>query len=374
MAPFRVAVDSIAKLPNLKSLRIHFSEIGLGRRPKYEWWEDNDQFESIAHRVQTLKAVFRAIQKRRAQGGTISTIRSLTLKNLQNTPIPEFTTSDLYKDVIKAIDELHLLVIHEFREDGPDHDIDHIERRTFEPHLQREILAPLAHQLRSLTLAFRDRWGALPGYFDGKGLDFPQLRTLTLGDYVIAHHDHFDWVLAQKSLETLRLDRCFIASYMSVEKPRWNDWRAGVSTHDWLEYPEGSFGFLESHVFSFDGTWETVYDRVREELPRLREFKSGYQMYHQRFASWDDVGASLSVARYIVFDSSMGPSPWPEVDDVDDGVGEMSFGNNDPAVCPSDATLQERWTSQRSLNRAKETELGDRRALEDLLRAVRERG
>lgn len=368
---FSVAVAGIAKLPNLKALQISFTEGCLGDR-QYGWWEDDDESESISRRLDMLKMVFGAIQKRRAANDAdrrVSTIRSLTLKNMQNVPIPDFIASDLYKDVIKDIDELHLLIAHEYREHGPDHDLDRIERRTFEPYLQNELLPPLAHQLTSLTLAFRECWGVLPGQFDGKGLVFPNLRTLTLSDYVIGHNDQFDWVLAQKSLKTLRLDRCFIVSYMRILNSQWDEWR--VPTHDWHEYPEGAFGHERCRIFGFLGTWETVYDRIREELPSLKEFCSVYNMYYNTFEGRENMGASLSNSRYIVFDSGLCPSPWIEAND--DDSGELSFGNNDPAVCPRDASTTRIYGRQMSLNRAKETQVGDARAFEDLLRAVRAR-
>jgi hypothetical protein len=366
--PFGVAVNSIAKLPNLKSVQICFSEHCLGAR-ETEWWEDSEEIESISHRLQTLKTVFGAIRKRRTDTRT-STIRSLTLKNLQNLPIPDFASSDLYKDVIKNISELHLFITHEYHEPGPDHDLDCIERQTFEPYLQKELLPPLAHQLTSLTLTFRECWGVAPAHFDGKGLLFPHLKTLTLGEFVIGHHDQFDWVLAQKSLETLRLDRCFIVSYLRISSDKWDQWR--VPAHDWHQYPEGSFGFNygAQKIFGFSGTWETVYDRIREGLPKLREFCSAHHPYYNTFDRREGMGASMSMSRYIVFDSGLCPSPWISVDSY---TGDMCFGNNDPAVCPRDMAEYQRYGPRKVLNRGKETELGDTRAFEDLLRAVQER-
>ncbi|OIW23059.1 hypothetical protein CONLIGDRAFT_637982 [Coniochaeta ligniaria NRRL 30616] len=372
---FSDAVRGIAKLPNLNSLQICFAKKCLGAR-EYRWWEEDEDTEPIWQRLQVLRAVFRAIRTRHAAVGRDnlpSAIRSLTLKNLQNIPIPQFTASELYKDVMKHVNELHLLIAHEFNEHGPDHDLDRLERQTYEPHLQRELLPPLAHQLRSLTLTFRECWGVIPGYFDGDGLVFPNLRTLTLGEFVIGHHNQFDWVLAQKSLETLRLDRCCIVSYLRVcDDDQWDRWH--VPAHDWYEYPKGSFGFDDNgRTFGFSGTWETVYDRVREGLPELREFCSVHHRWSNTFDRRENMGASMSALRYITFDSGLCPSPWIEARYGPYGTGDMEFGNNDPAVCPSDATDRQRYTPEKPLNRAKETELGDRRAFEELLRAVWER-
>jgi hypothetical protein len=219
-------------------------------------------------------------------------------------------------------------------------------------------------------LTFRECWGVVPAHFDGKGLVFPHLKTLTLGEFVIGHHDQFDWVLAQNSLETLRLDRCFIVSYLRISSDKWDQWR--VPAHDWHQYPEGSFGFNygAQKIFGFSGTWETVYDRIREGLPKLREFCSAHHPYYNTFDRREGMGASMSMSRYIVFDSGLCPSPWISVDSY---TGDMCFGNNDPAVCPRDMAEYQRYGPRKVLNRGKETELGDTRAFEDLLRAVQER-
>ena len=158
-------------------------------------------------RVNTLKAVFGAIRQRAAKNPGGASIRSLTFENLQNMPIPEFTESELYRDVMKDVDRLHVLVAEEYTEGGPDGDIYCIERQQYEPYLQGSLLPPLASQLVNLTLAFNEGWGIMPGYFDGRGLVFPRLKTLTLRNFMIGYHNHLDWVLAQKTLTTLRLDQ-----------------------------------------------------------------------------------------------------------------------------------------------------------------------
>ena len=32
----------------------------------------------------------------------------------------------------------------------------------------------------------------MPGYFNGRGLVFPRLKTLTLGEFVIRYYDYID--------------------------------------------------------------------------------------------------------------------------------------------------------------------------------------
>ena len=376
--PLAVAINGIAKLPNLQSLQITFGDTCMGDRV-YDWGEEwgveaDEDYESITHRLQTLNTVFRAIQKRCAALGLgddsstrPSTIRSLALKNLQNLPIRDFAASDLYKDIVKDLTELHLLITHEYHEHGPDRDLEYPERQTYEPYLQNELLPPLAQQLTSLTLVFKECWGVMPAYFNGAGLAFPALKTLTLGEFVIGHHDQFDWVLAQKSLETLRLGRCFIVSHLNITNDHWNAW--SVRTHDWQELPDGAFDSYRAHAhaFGFSGTWGTVYDAIRDGLPNLREFC--FEINDRDcFDGRENMGARLSKLRYIVFDSGLCPSPWIEAHKWD---GQLEFGNNDPTPYPPDPTRDNRPI--KTLSRAQETEVGDSRAFEQLLRVVQKR-
>jgi hypothetical protein len=72
---------------------------------------------------------------------------------------------------------------------SPDHDLQCEERRTYEPWLQTVFLPVFADQLTSLHLDFNENWGVAPGYFDGEDLLFSHLKTLTLGELIIGHHD-----------------------------------------------------------------------------------------------------------------------------------------------------------------------------------------
>lgn len=366
---FYHAINRIIELPNMNSVNIHFSEHCLGRQSLERGHHSEFDVEPKVTRQMTLSAVFDAI-RRRAEDKSATTIRSLAIENLQNTTVLGLDWEAAARD----IKELHLLVTEEYNEHGPGYDIYVEERRTFEPHLQRSILPHFADNLTVLTLGFQECWGTMPGYFDGNGLAFPRLKTLNLINFVISHHDHFDWVLNQSSLETLRLESCLIISHIHIDTEAKTLW--GMPTHDWEQYPEGAFDFTadDDLVYHFPGTWETVFDQIGAKLPRLTQFKfdSGRG---SRFLHPEVIGARLYSDRYIAFDFGLLPSPWlgAEAD------GEMEFGNNDPTpVDDSDSEYgnseysnpEDSDMSEVSLNRAKETELGDTRAFEELLATV----
>lgn len=364
---FTDAIARIAELPNLEALELHFSDKAAGK-----WTEENGSYMPAEHsrtRVNTLKAVFGAIRERAAKNPGWTTIRSLALEDLQNTPIPEFTGSELYRDVMKDVERLHMLVTEEYNEYGPDRDVFMIERQTYEPYLQKSLLPPLADQLTNLTLAFGEEWGVVPGYFDGKGLVFPRLKTLSLGDFVIGYHDHFDWVLAQKTLTTLRLDACHIVSHLQVHDDELKTW--GIRTDDWELQPRGAYGFVgdDDRVYTFPGTWATVLDRIRTELLNLTDFRFDQHMFGLMFLWWHEMGARLPEGRYISFEAGILPSPWTEPND--DGGVEFGDGIAEPWV-PGEND-ESRDDPEAIVKPAKRTEVEDRAALEALLETVRKR-
>ncbi|KAK0619690.1 hypothetical protein B0T14DRAFT_432182 [Immersiella caudata] len=370
---FTDAIDCIVDLPKLNAVHIRFSNRCSGDHDDDYYWEMG--IEKFSTRMKTIEAVFTAMQARKARGGN-TTINTMAIEGLQNMPFLDFVASDLFKSVAGDIAELRLLVAEEYNEHGPDHDLKCLERRTFEPWLQNTLLPVFANQLTSLHLAFNDNWGVAPGYFDGKGLQFPYLKTLTLSDFVIGHHDQFDWVLNQTTLETLRLDRCLIVSHLkfhvgSVRNPenQLRDWQ--VKTHDWTEHPLWAFGISErSRVFTFSRTWEALFDDIRSRLPSLVDFRNDYKMYRSdnKFNTAEYLGCGLSCLRYVTLDTGLLPSPWIEANEF---TGDMSFGNNDPTPLPLDERKDAGWPQPKcKLNRAEETLTGDSRAFRELVLAV----
>ncbi|KAK5952770.1 hypothetical protein OHC33_006363 [Knufia fluminis] len=347
-AGFYSAVKNLSRLPNIDHACLRFTE-NCAAEADYHAYEG---FESVAYRLDLLRRTFQALYDRR--NGTDSTpVKALTIYNLQNMPLPEFTSSELFSSVMQDVQHLHLHICEEYNDGGPGDDVYCEERRTFMPYLQDHWLAAVASRLRSLTLYFVDCWGPLPGHFSGSGLSFPSLETLTLGQCCLAHHDAFDWVLAQKSLKSLRLYNCMIASHLRLWDGNVTDWQ--VRTHDWIKYPKGVFGLDmdDNSVYHYPGTWKTVFDRIRSELPQLSEFRFNFGRCHEQesafFNGLDRFPTELAPVRYVVFDMGVLPSQWV---DADDRTGEMAFSDS---VDDADG-----------FNRHKETEKEDSEALEAL--------
>ncbi|KAF6794668.1 F-box domain-containing protein, partial [Colletotrichum musicola] len=356
---FYHAIDRITELPNINSLNIHFSGHCWGKANT----EDDDgwelDIEPMATRKMTLSKVLDTM-RRRDEDKNATKIRSLVIENLQNTPLPGFDWEAAARD----IEELHLMIVGEAS--GYYHDVEAEERWTYEPHLQTSILPHFADNLTTLTLGFWEYWGAMPGYFDGKGLAFPQLKTLNLIKFVISQYDHFDWVLSQTLLETLRLESCHIVSHIRLEDHFKNLWGTPMR-RDWERYPERAFGFARDNdlICHFPHTWETTFDQIKANLPKLTKFQFDWA-YRTRFHHPEVIGARLYPNRYITFDSGVCPNLWTTSSEHD---GEMEFGNNVSTPFEVNSTPS-RYVARGALNRAKETEAGDWRAFEELLATV----
>ncbi|KAJ4226215.1 hypothetical protein NW759_004801 [Fusarium solani] len=347
---FTLAIDKIAELRHIRSISVRFSKWCLGDHIHFGSTRDRELQSTREH---TLRNVLNALQQRRARGGTsdVTEIRELALENLQNIALP----LNIYEGLFKDMTRLHIMFCVEHTRNAFAYDTHHTERREYEPHLQKSLLPSLANQLVELTLASQDRWGVMPGKFDGEGLDFPFLRTLTLGEYVIGHHRQFDWVLAQKTLTCLRLNRCFIASHMRLYEGDIEGWR--IDTEDWERVSsEPYYGWDEHQVYLFSGRWETVFDNIRESLPRLAEFCLTWDKPTDFFRQLDVSKPSwLSPDRYITFDISKKPSPW---------IASKDFGYY-PYRDDKDPT--------RPVNLAQVMDKQDRRAFEALVSATYER-
>jgi hypothetical protein len=310
---YETALAALSRFPNLDSVEIGFTPNCIGQEADMlaETAEDVDQREHM------LKLIFQAIQDRAADDKNRK-IRKLTIINLQNCPLPEFTSSDLFRDVMGQLEELHIQMIQEYCEHGPDYDYDRVELRTWPAHFCSHWLAPISANLRALSIYSRtDNWGPFPGYFDPSGLSFPKLETLALGYYTLAHDNDINWILATKSLRKLILHNCMIASWLSIASENMQKWQP--PTHDWTRMPEREGHSDWNDDFTYAGTWSQHLDRIAESLPHLTDFRfdqsstSSYRNGHPYgLKSRDFCTARIFPKRYIAFDNGILPTHWPE--------------------------------------------------------------
>jgi hypothetical protein len=306
---FTDALTGLSRFPNLDSLEIGFTPECLGR--DRDFWQD--VAEDIDQREEVLTHIFKAI-KDRARNKKNRTIRKLTIINLQNCPTPEFTSSNLFRDVMGHLEELHISMTQEYNEHGPDHDFTRIELQTFPAYFCSEWLKPVSANLKALSIySESSNWGPFPGYFDPSDIPFPKLETLALGYYTLAHNNDLDWILAIKSLRKLILHNCMIASWINIESENMTVWK--VRTHDWTKLSDTEEeGFAED--FAYGGKWSQIFDRIAGGLPNLVDFRFGYgETYREpKYGVTHRESCPIDVfeRRYVCFDNGILPTHWPE--------------------------------------------------------------
>ncbi|EKJ75767.1 hypothetical protein FPSE_03947 [Fusarium pseudograminearum CS3096] len=267
---FVSAIERIYDMPNLDAIEVRFTSCCAGPDADRQPWGDVEVAdpEPTATRLYTLSAVAETVEKR-ATRPKMSVIRELVLDNLQNMPLPNTIASS----VLQNIQRLHIRILSEsYGKLHPDEerpDLVHREElRRFPRYLQNKLLPLVANQLVELTISGK-HWGSIPGEFNGKGLSFPNLRTLTLDGFDILHKDQFQWILEQKTLMALHLHNCTIAAYCHVQHPDFSRWN--VDLQGWSKVNAlglGPFaGWYESRL-----RWDTLFHSIRESLPRLRRF------------------------------------------------------------------------------------------------------
>ncbi|PSN60082.1 hypothetical protein BS50DRAFT_640494 [Corynespora cassiicola Philippines] len=306
---FEEAVSALAMFPNLESIEIGFTPECIGSEHTY--WQE--VAEDAEHRENMLRLIFRAIKMRAAADPNNRTIRKLTIVNLQNIPLRKFTSSDLFRDVMGQLEELHVTMTHEYNEHGPDHDYTRIELQTFPRYFCSHWLEPISANLKALSIYHEhENWGPFPGRFNPSYISFPKLETLALGYYTIAHDDDLDWILAIKSLKKLVLANCMVASWIRIDTSNMEQWQP--ETHDWVEMPEEDEETW-SQKFQYKGEWNQHLDRIAEGLPNLVDFgfDTGYSS-KCGMAKRDSCGVRISPRRYICFDNGILPTHWPEAD------------------------------------------------------------
>ncbi|RSL54014.1 hypothetical protein CEP54_010106 [Fusarium duplospermum] len=359
---FQAAINRITELPHLEALELKFTDRCQAVADTSLFSGDTEEVES---RINTLKAVFGALNKR-ASNPNNSAVRSLNIENLQNLPIPDFIKSTAFKTVMKDVNELHLSIATEYNEHGPDGDVYKDERQTFEPFLQTEILAPIAQNLTALTLKFDQEWGTAPGQFDGRNLLFPKLESLTLENFIVGHEHHMDWVYAQKRLKSLHLKDVRIVSHLLVDEENMKKW--DLRTDDWKSWPHGAFGYegYNERVFTVSDTWKIIFDSIRTKLPNLVDFR----LYDHTIGHDSDAfNKGVSLQRYIAFVEWMLPSPWIEAQ----YDGELDFGEGWPEDELGHEKEAQMAAEDATLNPARNNEEGDKKALDKLLETVKQR-
>ncbi|CAG5181158.1 uncharacterized protein ALTATR162_LOCUS9622 [Alternaria atra] len=159
--------------------------------------------------------------------------RKLTIINLKNCPMPDFTSLDLFRDVMTQLDELNISLNQKSNPYGGSGDYTHIELRAFPSYLINHWLAPISSNVRALSIySLEDNWGRFPAFFDSSTVSFPQLQSLALWYYALGHNGSFDWILSIKTLNKFVPHNAVIATWIGIEPGNNTEWDPPMP--DWI--------------------------------------------------------------------------------------------------------------------------------------------
>lgn len=161
--------------------------------------------------------------------------------------------------------------------------------------------------LRHLTLYSSLYFGFYPKC-DLRGIHFPHLKTLSLGNYTFIHDSQLDWILSHgATLTELYLDDCPILFEVAI-----GDYQRTYLDPKVFE-PKEEFGGDYHTVYRT--RWCDYFRAFKDGLPHLRHFRYGHSPHW-----WDDntspfdcettVDIDLHDDSYMVFCDGFGPSPY----------------------------------------------------------------
>lgn len=165
------------------------------------WVTEDEEF-----RGDVLETVLGALNR---ETSSANNLRSLTIVNLQNKNNEGITNSSNFKNVLSRITELHLLTAVQIEELASENYVLKTALNDFfRGGLPNAWLKPASQNLTRLTLYTNTYWGWLPG-FDPRGIRFPSVKYLALGNYTFAHDWQIEWITSHfADLETLIMVDC----------------------------------------------------------------------------------------------------------------------------------------------------------------------
>lgn len=203
-------------------------------------------------------------------------------------------------------------------------------------------LSPCSATLTRLALYSDQYFGYMPR-LDLRGLHFPRLRTLALGNYIISHAWQLDWLARHgPSLRHLYLDDCSIINYFQLYAPTDIE---GYVTAPCKPYPDDLLHRPTIRTSSL--RWAAVFDALRAAGTSLHTFRigssalGGWHFYRARRLRapvdgdsshprvYERLRVGLFPDRYLLCHMGIGPSwytdlgtlPWPEGFEAQDGDG-----------------------------------------------------
>lgn len=261
-ATFKRMMRDIGLFRNLRRIELLYDYTVEGLTGE-SWTDAREDFE---YREKFFRKLLSAINHAEHPA---SKLNSLSIQNLQDCVNAETATSPGFMALLARLDELELLVLSE--EQDNEYEIQIPERHEFySKQLKKYWLQPLSEigRLASLKLYGSISWGYLPKC-DLRGLHFPNLRSLNLGNMTFTHEWQLEWILSHGgSLERLLLKNCPIIPDVELV------WGIDPDGYPILPnpYPGTGRGRRVAGRSKYDSRWHDYFRDFRTKLPHLRHF------------------------------------------------------------------------------------------------------
>ncbi|KAL2827845.1 hypothetical protein BDW59DRAFT_55159 [Aspergillus cavernicola] len=250
-------VNRLREFPRLQSVVLRF-------HPECDGEDDSwhDVVQDIPFRSAVMRksmAVLAALPRRPQE---------LAIQDLQNiNPKDPVVVANLTK-LLGGIKSLRLNIANQLDEGNGENDVEREAVHEFFPSLSLFWLTPAAANLQHLTIYSSIYFGFYPK-FDLRGVHFPQLKTLALGNHTFVHDSQLDWILSHGvTLEELYLDDCPILFEVAIYDKN----RTLLDPSDLKSHPRLTG---KSHA-SYGTRWHDYFQAFKERLPHLQHFRFGH--------------------------------------------------------------------------------------------------
>ncbi|KAF2800184.1 hypothetical protein K505DRAFT_293097 [Melanomma pulvis-pyrius CBS 109.77] len=298
---FKNSMRLVGRFENLSEVELKFDD-ECAAADKNGW--DKEVQETVDFRTSMLKKFFKSLNH---PTHPATKVDSLTIKHLQDHTV--IYDNENFKAVRSRLKKLALFIATEVDDASPENSISMKAcHQMFKHDLLDHWLKPLQSQLTHLTIYCDAYWGLWP-FCDLQQVHFPHLKSLSLGNFSIAHDWQVDWILSHgSSLEELILDDCPILITLRLESrqcgPNFPELVPTSSDRKPSEYE------YVTHVKDVEMRWHEILPRLQKGLSNLKKFAMGHGKWNESlcFEERYEMLPMLLLNRYCIFDCGIGPS------------------------------------------------------------------
>ena len=305
---FKAMLNDIGLFRNLRRVELthdHEVEVGGYTGHQREWTEYREAF---------FKALLLALNHPEHPAGHL---HALSICNIEDVTNYDLVKSPDFKAVLSRLDSLELCVATDEHEAAPESAIESVERHIFFGRdLQQYWLEPLQDKLVNLKIYSNCLWGYLPKC-DLRGLHFPRLKSLALGNMTFTHDWQLEWIISHgDTLESLTLDDCPIIHEAMVLDDHDSERYLAFDDIEGLQW----HGKEPVH-WAYGARWHDYFRKLHRELPHLQRFGIGRGPWvpyigedhaSEAFRAAASLPARLAASRYQIFHWGTGPCQWVE--------------------------------------------------------------